>query len=414
MLLINQLIESSKFALHALQNNKLRTFLSLLGVTIGIFAIILVYSVVDSLEANIRGSINRLGDNIVYVQKWPFGGGGEYAWWKYLNRPEPTMKDARELEKRLTKAEHVLFVFGTTATAKYRSNSVENVKVVGAGHAFKALWNFNLASGRYLTLQEAESGKPYCIIGLSVAEGLFGSQDPLGKTIKVMGRKLTIIGTFEKTGKTIVGQNYDQMVQVPAEYLRRLVNPNFTQGTAIVIKAKPKVSVAELKDEVRGYTRSIHRLKPKTEDDFALNEISVLSAGLDGVFKIIGIAGTFIGGFSILVGGFGIANIMFVSVKERTTEIGIQKALGAKNRFILIQFLLESIVLCLLGGVAGLLLLVPVIALAAKLSEFTIFLSSANIIIGISLSLAIGIVSGAFPAIMASRMAPVDAIRSKQ
>ena len=414
MIFLNQLFESSKFALHALRSNKLRTFLSLLGVTIGIFAIILVYSVVDSLEANIRGSINRLGDNIVYVQKWPFGGGGEYAWWKYLNRPEPTMKDAAELENRLTKAEHVLFVFGTKSTAKYQSNSVENVDVIGAGHAFKALWDFNLGSGRYLTLQEAESGKPYCIIGVSIAEGLFGTEDPLGKTIKVLGRKLTIIGTFEKTGKTIVGQNYDQMVQVPAEYLRRLVNPNYSQGSAIVIKAKPNVSISELKDEVRGHTRSIHRLKPKVEDDFALNEISVLSAGLDSVFKIIGIAGTFIGGFSILVGGFGIANIMFVSVKERTTEIGIQKALGAKNRFILIQFLLESIVLCLLGGLAGIVLLIPVIALAAKISEFTIFLSATNIIIGIGLSLVIGVISGAFPAILASRMAPVDAIRSKQ
>lgn len=414
MIFLNQFIESSKFAVHALQNNKLRTILSLLGVTIGIFAIILVYAVVDSLEANIRGSINQLGDDIVYVQKWPFGGGGDYAWWKYLNRPEPSLNDAQELEKRVTKASQLIYVFGTNATAKYLNNAVENIDLIGAGYAFKELWNFNLGSGRYLTQQEAESGKPYCIIGVTIAEGLFGNEDPIGKIIKVMGRKLTVIGTFEKTGKTLVGQNYDQMVQVPVAYLRRLVNPKNVQGTAIVIKAKPNVGITELKDEVRGHLRSIHRLKPTAEDDFSLNEISILSAGLDSLFQVIGLAGTFIGGFSILVGGFGIANIMFVSVKERTTEIGIQKALGAKNSFILIQFLQESILLCLLGGAAGLLLLWPVVELATKIFEFTIFLSLNNILLGMSLSLIIGVVSGAFPAILASKMTPVDAIRTKQ
>jgi putative ABC transport system permease protein len=413
MLIFNQLSESFKFAIHALRGNKLRTFLSLLGITIGIFAIILVYSVVDSLEKNIRSSVEDLGDNILYVQKWPFGGGGDFPWWKYLNRPEPTPKDAEAISKLNTKGSEVVFVFGTSSNADYRSNTVENVEVIGGTYDFASLWSFELSQGRYFTEAESNSGKPFCIIGADVAEGLFATKNPLGERIKVKGRKLTVIGVFTRVGKSLIGQNYDEMVHVPSAFLQRILNPKNTGGNAVMIKAKPGVSITELKDEVRGNLRAIHRLKPKVEDDFSLNEISMLSQSLDSVFGVIGIAGTVIGGFSILVGGFGIANIMFVSVKERTGEIGIQKALGAKKSFILIQFLTESIILCLVGGIIGLLLVYASTFLAAKAMDFNIYLSLSNTALGIGLSLIIGLISGFIPAYSASRMEPVDAIRFK-
>lgn len=413
MLIFNQLSESFKFALHALQGNRLRTFLSLLGITIGIFAIILVYSVVDSLEKNIRNSVEELGDNILYVQKWPFGGGGDFPWWKYLNRPEPLPKDADGIAKRSTKAAEIAYVFGTKANAKFRNNTVENVDMIGGSFGFAAIWNFNLSAGRYFTESESNSGKPYCIIGTDIAEALFSNSNPIGQRIKVKGRKLTVIGVFSKVGKSLIGQNYDEMVHVPVSYLQKILNPLNTQGNAIMIKANEGVSIGELEDETRGNLRALHRLKPKTEDDFSLNEISMLSQSLDSVFGVLGIAGTIIGGFSILVGGFGIANIMFVSVKERTGEIGIQKALGAKNSFILIQFLTESILLCLVGGVVGLVMVYGSTYLAAKAFEFNIYLSVANIFLGIGLSLMIGLISGFIPAWSASRMEPVDAIRFK-
>jgi putative ABC transport system permease protein len=413
MLIFNQLSESFKFALHALQGNRLRTFLSLLGITIGIFAIILVYSVVDSLEKNIRSSVEELGDNILYVQKWPFGGGGDFPWWKYLNRPEPYPKDAVALEKRSTKAANIAYVFGTNSNASFRNNTVENIDLIGGSYGFAAIWNFNLSRGRYFTEAESNSGKPYCIIGAEIAEALFANKNPIGKRIKVKGRKLIIIGVFTKVGKSLIGQNYDEMVHVPMAFLQRILNPLNTQGNAIMIKAKDGVSITELKDETRGNLRALHRLKPKIDDDFSLNEISMLSQSLDSVFGVLGIAGTVIGGFSILVGGFGIANIMFVSVKERTGEIGIQKALGAKNSFILIQFLTESIILCLAGGVVGLLMVYGSTYLAAKAFEFDIYLSAGNVILGIGLSLVIGLISGFIPAWSASRMEPVDAIRFK-
>ncbi len=414
MLIFNQLSESFKFAVHALKNNGLRTFLSLLGITIGIFAIIFIYSVVDSFEKNIRSSVNQLGDNVLYIQKWPFGGGGDFKWWKYLNRPEPIPEDAEKLSKRSKKAEHIVFVFATKATASFRNNKAENIDLLGGTYGYAQVWNFTLAEGRYFTESESKSGKPYCIIGADVAQALFPNKSPLGERIKVKGRKLNVIGVFGKTGKSLVGQNYDEMVHVPSAFLQKILNPKNTQGNAVMAKAKEGVSLDELKDEIRGHMRALHRLKPKIEDDFSLNEISMLSQSLDSLFTALGLAGTFIGSFSILVGGFGIANIMFVSVKERTTEIGIQKALGAKSRFILIQFLTESIILCAIGGVLGLGLVFVLTYVIAQALDFEIFLSVSNALLGIGLSVTIGIISGFIPAYIGSKMQPVVAIQSRQ
>lgn len=406
--------ESLRFAFFTLHNNKLRANLSLIGITIGIFAIILVYSIVDSLERNIRDGVEELGDNIVYIQKWPFGGGGDMPWWKYIKRPEPLPRDADELKRRSTKAEHIVFVSSIGGNATYKSNTVEGVNILGSTQGFAEVWNFSLREGRYFTELEIITGKPYCIVGADIADGLFESVNPIGKRIKVKGQKLTIIGVFEKVGQSLVGQNYDEMVNVPSLFLQKIVNPEYSRGNVIMVKAKNGVGIAELKDDLRSQLRNVHRLKPKVEDDFNLNEISMLSTSLDSFFSVLGIAGTFIGGFSILVGGFGIANIMFVSVKERTGEIGIQKALGAKSKFILTQFLTESVMLCLMGGLIGLLLVYGSTYFFSKAVDFKIYLSAGNTILGISLSLIIGIVSGFIPAWQGSQMDPVDAIRYKQ
>lgn len=414
MLFFNQLFEGSKFAGQALRGNKLRTFLSLTGITIGIFAIILVYSVVDSLERSIRDSVNSLGDNVVYVQKWPFGGGGDFPWWKYLNRPEPTLRDAELLAKRTTRAEDVVFTFSTSATAKFSNNTVENASLRGVQYGIDNIWKYNLTAGRNITELEFTSAKPVAIIGDEVAKGLFDGADPIGQRIKIKGIKLTVVGVFERTGNDLLGRGLDETVMVPASYLTNILNPRLVNGNQIMVKAQPGVNIEELKDDLRSHLRAINRLKPKAEDNFSLNEISMLATSLDSLFNVLGIAGTLIGGFSILVGGFGIANIMFVSVKERTTEIGIQKALGARNRFILTQFLIESIILCLIGGVIGLLLVYFAAMGAARLFEFNIYLSVDNTVLGVVLSIIIGLVSGFIPAYTASRMEPVDAIRFKQ
>ncbi|MEN8136830.1 MAG: ABC transporter permease [Bacteroidota bacterium] len=413
MILLRIFKESVLFALHALVTNKLRTFLSLLGVTIGIFAIISVLSAVDSLETNIRSELASLGDDVVYVQKWPWGEGGA-EWWKYMNRPEATYKDYQKLTSNFNKADAVaMAVYPPSQTVKYKNNSVSEVQVIPISYTFQDFGAMDLSSGRYFSHTESNNGSNVALIGAEISKGLFESSDPLGKYIKVFGRKIRVIGVFEKEGSSLLNNSKDQRVYVPLNFIRKQYNLNEGRlGSYIMVRPKEGIGIEQLKDELTGAMRSIRRLRPREKDNFALNELSVLSSGLDEFFGVLNIAGILIGGFSILVGGFGIANIMFVSVKERTNIIGIQKSLGAKNYFILSQFLVESVVLALLGGLFGLGMVFGLTFMASEFAEMEIFLGVKNIIVGIAISVSIGLIAGIIPAWMGAKMNPVDAIRT--
>ena len=414
MILLKILQESFRFAVQALIGNKLRTLLSLLGVTIGIFAIISVFAVVDSLEKNIRSSVESLGENVVFVTKWPWSMGGDYPWWKYYQRPLPTIQELSALEQRLEMAEAVTFVAGAgNKTAKFESNDVDGIGVVGVSHGYQDVYGFELSSGRYFSLLESATGKPVAIIGAHIAEVLFEGDDPLGKQIKFMGQKAVVIGVFEKAGDSIIGSSDDDNIVMPVKFARNFMRLNSeSTNPMFMVKAKAGVSNEQLKGDLTRVMRSVRRLSPKSDNDFALNETSILSKGIDMMFGVIDLAGIIIGGFSLLVGGFGIANIMFVSVKERTNIIGIQKAIGAKNYFILLQFLFEAILLCLIGGALGLLLVYGGTVFANAYIDFDISLSTSNIVTGLWVSILIGVVSGMIPAIAASKLDPVEAIRS--
>lgn len=418
MVFLRILRESFLFAIHALRVNRLRTFLSLLGVTIGILTIVAVFTLVDSLERNIRSSVESLGSNVVYIQKWPWGGGsGEYKWWKYFQRPEPNFYEMEKLEERLTTAKDVAFLFGVNQTLKYGLNSVERANVMCVSHAYNRIWDYEIERGRYFSELESRRGKPIAILGYDVAEGLFGAIDPIGREFSVLGRKLRVIGVLEKQGKSLVGGDMDGAILVPIKYVGNLMSLKNQNGGTIMASALPGVEMNEMKDEITGTMRAIRRLKPKAENNFSLNEISMISNNLDAFFASIGFAGLIIGGFSILVGGFGIANIMFVSVKERTNQIGIQMSLGARRSFILSQFLLESVVLCVIGGALGIALVYGgqlSLPFLVEDLEFDIQISLKNVIQGLSISVIIGLVSGFMPALNASKLDPVEAIRSGQ
>jgi putative ABC transport system permease protein len=416
MILFKILQESFRFALQALVGNKLRTLLSLLGVTIGIFAIISVFAVVDSLEKNIRKSVESLGDNVVFVTKWPWAMGGEYPWWKYYQRPVPNLNELAFLEQRLEMAEAVTFVASAgNKTAKFESDDVDGIGVAAVSHSYQDVYGFELSSGRYFSLLESSSGKPVAIIGSNISETLFANQNPLGNYIKFMGQKALVIGVFEKAGDSIIGNSDDDNIVIPVKFARNFIRVNNeSTNPMFMVKAKRGISNAQLKDDLTRVMRSIRRLSPKADDNFALNETSIISKGIDLMFSVIDLAGIVIGGFSLLVGGFGIANIMFVSVKERTNIIGIQKAIGAKNYFILLQFLFEAILLCLIGGIVGLLIVYSGTLLAGYYFDFDVSLSTSNIVMGLWVSVVIGIVSGMIPAISASKLDPVEAIRSGQ
>jgi putative ABC transport system permease protein len=408
----NALSESVAFALHALLVNKLRAFLSLSGISIGIFSIILVYTVVDSLESNIRSSVESLGNDVVYIQKWSWGGGGEYPWWQYMKRREPSFQDFKDLQKRFPKAEAMAYGMSMSSVAKYGSNSIEGVGVFGSTHQYDRIWEFELAEGRYFTELESNSGPNVAIIGSDIAQGLFQGKSAEGKKIGILGRKFRVIGVFEKKGKSLVGENQDELILVPTSTMLKLASPEKLNGNMIMVRAGAGMSFDEFKSELRGVFRTIRRLKPKVDDDFSLNEISLVANGLDQLFGVIGAAGTVIGLFSVLVGGFGIANIMFVSVKERTNQIGIQKALGARNAFILMQFLAEAVLLSLIGGLVGLGVVLGIIPFVEDLFDFEVFMSLQNVWRGISIAVGVGLVSGTIPALLASRLDPVEAIRS--
>ena len=408
--------ESIAFAYQALGVNKLRTLLSLLGVTIGIFSIISVFTLVDSLKSGIEESFDVLNDDVLFIQQMPWGpeeGDTEFKWWEFIRRKQPALKDASNLQKRLTKAEAVAFATGTSGVAEYKNSSYGSAEIAGVSFEYNEVIKLDIAQGRYFTEVESDGGRNTVIIGNEIAETLFGNLNPIGKSIKVKGHKVKVIGVFSKEGTSIIGSPFDKLVLMPVKLITRMVDVRNTD-CQILVKSNPGVSNAELKDEIIGQFRAIRKLSIKKKNDFSVNEASMLSALVDGVFAMINAVGFVIGFFAILVGGFSIANIMFVSVKERTNIIGIQKALGAKNSFIMLQFLAESIFLCVFGGIIGLMLMSILVLIVNIWSDsFTLVIFWSNLVIGVVISAVIGLVSGILPAYTASRLNPVDAIRSK-
>ena len=415
MIFFKLLREAFIFANDSLKQNKLRTFLSLLGVTIGIFTIISVFSAVDTLRNNLQKSVNKLGSNSIYIQKWPWAGGGDdFPWWKYMQRPVPKLREFDALEKRSSTALAISYEIGIDSRiVKYKSNTVDGAEINATTQDHDKTWNFDFQDGRYFTELESRTGSPVTVIGYEIAQALFPDGGAVGKQLKIMGRYVTVIGVFKKEGSDMLGISDDKNILLPINFAKNVIDvQNENYNPQIVVRGKPGLADVEVESELRGLMRSIRRLSPGQDDDFALNKTSLLSNQLDIVFSVLHTVGLIIGGFSILVGGFGIANIMFVSVKERTNIIGIQKSLGAKSYFILLQFLIESIILCLMGGVIGLGMVYTVTAIVKALADVEVVLDMGNIIFGISLSIGIGIVSGILPAYFAARMDPVEAIRS--
>jgi putative ABC transport system permease protein len=411
MLILRLIRESYLFAFQEIIVNRVRTVLSLLGITIGIFCIISVFTIFDSMEIAIRKSIDSLGSNVLFIEKWPWAMGGDYPWWKYWQRPEGTLEDMKEIQKRSSLADATAFMIQVNKTVKYQGNYVENVGVMGVSQDFDKVWNFEIADGRYFSAAESNSGKNVAIIGAEIANNLFQEINPIEKKVKIFGRNIEVIGVMKKKGEDMFGGGNDRAVFLPINYCKTLVNVDEI-GTTIIVKAKPLVSNEELKDEMTGIMRSIRKLKPQAEDNFSINETSIISKGFDVIFGVIGTVGWIIGGFSLLVGGFGVANIMFVSVKERTSIIGIQKALGAKNYFVLLQFLFEAIFLSLLGGILGLLIVLTLVLIISNTTDFHLILTLKNILLGIGVSGTIGLIAGIIPAWSASRLDPVEAMRT--
>lgn len=413
-IVINQVFESTLFAFEALRGNRVRTLLSTLGITIGIFSIIMVLALVDSLERNVKKSIDTLGKDAVIIDKWPWDFSGDYKWWRFMNRPNPTIHELKAIQNNCTLAEAACMVINVGGSVTYGSNTASGLTINGVTQQYYQVKNFNLSQGRYFTDNETANAMSAVILGNTIAQNLFPLNNAIGKTVEVKKHKYKVIGVIEKQGESLFGSQFDNIVIVPltclAQYVR--INSNRTNAT-IEVKVKSGVSVDLLEEELRGVMRAIRKLKPGQEQNFALNKTSLFDEPLKATFKTVTIAGWVIGGFAMLVGAFGIANIMFVSVKERTGQIGIKKSLGAKNYFILIEFLVEAIVLCIVGGAIGISVVGLIVTIANYGFDFEIVLSINNIFTGFFTSATVGVLAGLIPAVSASKLDPVVAIRAK-
>ena len=408
-------ISSFKLAMQELLKNKLRTFLSLFGVTIGIFCIIGVLAAVNSLQLNIQSEIKSLGTNTIYIDKWDYGAGGgpDYPWWKYVKRPSPEYDELQQIKQRTSTAQNVAFVINTTGNVDVNDNTLNNVILYGVSEEFSFVQPIEIQYGRYLTNAEFGLGSNSAIIGNEIAEKLFSDAvRAVGKQITTKGKNMTVVGVIKKQGSTIVGGwQFDKSLITSYHFAKTFIDEK-RANPLIVVKGRKNISSKAVKDELKGVMRSIHKLNPTQEDNFALNDINDFSDALDQAFVSVNMGGWAIGALSFIVGIFGVANIMFVTVKERTAQIGLKKAIGAKNGMILTEFLLESAFLCIIGGMIGLLLVFILTKVASAILNFPFFLSANIIALAIVICIVAGVLAGMIPAIKASKMNPVTAIRS--
>jgi len=407
---------SFKMSVQELNNNKLRSSLSLFGIAIGILCIIGVLATVGSLESKIQSDIKSLGTNTIYVMKWPIGGGDEYPWWKYVNRPQPKYSELKFVKEKSTLAKYVCSFNSTNANISYENNQLNNAGIFGVSEEFALMQTIVVEYGRYLNTTEFLRGNSVGVIGYDNAEKLFGrAERAVGKTVTFDGKKVTIVGVIKKQGQNFgPGFDYDYCLIISRNLYASIYDvTNPYNDSFIMVNGKDGITASALIDELEGIMRQVRRLGPKDDDNFALNDINVFSQQVSGFFGSVNIGGWAIAGLSLIVGAFGVANIMFVTVRERTSQIGLKKAIGAKSRTILLEFLLESAFLCVIGGLIGL-LLVELLALALSgVLPFPIVISSDIILLAFTICVVLGILSGIIPASIAAKMNPVVAIRSK-
>jgi putative ABC transport system permease protein len=415
LIYLRVLKESFNFAINALVNNKLRTFLSLLGVTIGIFSIIAVLAAVDSLKREIEGSISSLDNSTIYLGRFSFGP-TEVPRWKTEQFPDVTYEEYQLLKRSVPDMYAASFTLNVPRSAmKFEERSVSNVEIGAITHEYYDIEALQIDYGRFFNEAENASGVEVAIIGAEIANILFDSSEAaIGKKARLYGRNFIIIGVLEKEGTGLFGNSRDTAAYVPVNAIRKIFGANNRNlFPFIIIKPDKGTDQPEFISILKQKLRTARGLKPDEIDNFFVNELQGFADLIDNITGNLNIMGLIISGFSLLVGGFGIANIMFVSVKERTNLIGIQKSLGAKNKFILFQFLFEAMILAIIGGLIGVVLVFFISILASQFTgDFEFILSATNMFIGTAVSAVIGLIAGILPAISASRLDPVEAIRT--
>lgn len=408
------MVSSFKIAMQELWKAKLRTFLSLFGITIGIFCIISVLATIGSLKQNLQTEIQSLGTNTIYVDKWQYSAGPDYPYWKYAKRPPPKFNEMAEIMTRTPTANAVAFKISASGSVEAANNVAGNIRIYGISESFVVIQPLELQHGRYLSSDEFYRGANTAVIGYGLAENLFGEAAlALNKVATVRGQRVRIAGIIKKQGTQLLGGwGFDQSVVLPYRFARTVMNEQ-KADPLLLVQGKKGIDSKVLQNDLKGSMRAVRKLRPAEDDNFSLNDVADFSEVMNKAFVSVNLGGWIIGALSLIVGIFGISNIMFVTVKERTSQIGLKKALGARSNSILAEFLLESAFLCFVGGLIGLLLVFILTQIATAILQFPIFLSPEIISIAIFICIAAGILAGIIPAIRAARMNPVEAIRSQ-
>lgn len=404
-------------AFQELRANRLRTFLSLLGVTIGIFCIIGVYTVLDSMQNNIRDNMATLGSDVLYINRKPWmDENGEYKWWEFLRRKPLSERELHAIKTRVHGVKYAAISYTQGVNVKYRDQELEGTVGYAVTQDFHKIQNIEIGEGRYLSLSEIDGGVYNAVIGQEMYKNLFPpGANAINKSISFMGRKFNVVGVLKKSGQNMAGFNFDNAVIYPFSVAKSLTNTaslSWSNDPLVMVKAEEGMNVEDMELETEGVLRAVRRVPPGEKNDFAVNKLSQISERISTIFVTINVIGSVIGGFALLVGAFGIANIMFVTVKERTRIIGLKKAIGARSASILMEFLIEAITLCVIGGLIGIGIVLLISLILTYGADFPVTLSFKNFFVGIGISAVVGVLSGVIPAFSASKMNPVAAIRS--
>lgn len=407
------MLNSLRLTFQELRVNKLRTALSLTGIAFGIFCIIGVLAAVNSLERNIQGEVKSLGSNTIYIDKWDYSGGPDQPIWKFRARPVAKYEEAEEVRQRSQLLDDISFLMQNFGNISSKDDVIQNAVMYSVTESQMNIQPLKFDAGRFISAAEFEAGSNIGLLGYSNAENLFGnSERALGKQVEVKGKKITIVGVIKKEGTNFIGWNYDNCIMLPYKFFKTLYQEEYS-NPILIAKGKDGVTTAALSDELKGIMRQIRKLSPTQDDNFSLNSVEAFSKAITSFFSVLNVVGGIVGGISLIVGLFGIANIMFVTVKERTAVIGLKKAVGAKKASILFEFLLEAVILCLMGGAIGLFFVFLGTVISSHLLNFPIYISLPMLFVTILVCLVVGIIAGIFPASRAAKMDPVVAIRSK-
>lgn len=400
--------EGMLIALRAIRSNKIRAILTMLGIVIGITSVVLMTTAIKGIDNAFQKGISALGSDVLYISKWPWFGNRD--WWKIRNRRNITMADFERFKELAKLPIAVAPVVNSIRSAKYKDRSVDNVIMTGSDADYVNTTNFTFDMGRFFSETESKSSRNVVVLGSNIAKNLFPRRDGLNKTIKIGNENFKVIGILTEQGSIILGAfNPDNQLYVPIGTVFKYFMSRWSSSITLNVRAASPAMVPATKDEAEGIMRKIRGLSYNEEDDFAINQQEALQQSYDSVVGVIQIAGLFITGLSLFVGAIGIMNIMFVSVRERTKEIGLRKAIGAKRRTILGQFLLESSVICLMGGLVGLILAVILSMIVNQFLPTSVQYSA--VILAIMISLLTGIIAGFAPAYTAAKMDPVEALR---